>query len=243
LCRTARDAAIVLAAIADPRAQLEPLPSPSQMFERNLRSVRLGVPRATFYDGLDGEVEELLAEARKVLNGLTAGVRDTPSPPLVFSPEIPELPLPFMRIISAEAFTFHQQMLARNPGGYHPGTRKSLESGRQIGAADYIRARREMERRRAESQELFREADLLITPAAPGPAFELGKPGGLVFLRNSAPWNLYGLPSISIPCGFSRAGLPIGLQITGPAGRDDTVLALAAAYQQASTWHTRRPAV
>jgi aspartyl-tRNA(Asn)/glutamyl-tRNA(Gln) amidotransferase subunit A len=243
MCRTARDAALVLAAIANPRALGEPLPSPEQMFKEDLRSVRLGVPRAIFFDSLDGEVERTLAEALKVLNGLTAGVRDAPSPPLVFSPTIPELPLPYMRVISAEAYAFHREMLTRNAGGYHPGTRKSIEGGSQISAADYIEARREMERLRAESKGLFTRSDLLITPTAPGPAFELGKPAGLVFLRNTAPWNLYGLPSISIPCGFTRAALPVGMQITGPAGRDDLVLALANAYQEATTWHTRRPPV
>jgi Asp-tRNA(Asn)/Glu-tRNA(Gln) amidotransferase A subunit family amidase len=87
---------------------------------------------------------------------------------------------------------------------------------------------------------LFGEADLLITPTAPGAAFPFGK-GSLVFLRNTAPWNLLGLPTISIPCGFTTEGLPIGVQITGPAGRDDAVLALAIAYQSATDWHTRHP--
>jgi aspartyl-tRNA(Asn)/glutamyl-tRNA(Gln) amidotransferase subunit A len=100
-----------------------------------------------------------------------------------------------------------------------------------------------MERLRGESGRLFAEADLLVTPASPGPAFEYGKPAGLIFLRNSAPWNLYGLPSISIPCGFTSAGLPVGLQITGQAKRDDMVLALADAYQQSTDWHKRRPAL
>jgi len=77
------------------------------------------------------------------------------------------------------------------------------------------------------SGRLFAEADVLVTPAAPAPAFELGKPAGLVFLRNCAPWNLYGLPSISIPCGFSSEGLPVGLQLTGRAGDDALLLALA----------------
>jgi aspartyl-tRNA(Asn)/glutamyl-tRNA(Gln) amidotransferase subunit A len=87
---------------------------------------------------------------------------------------------------------------------------------------------------------MFENADLLITPAAPGPAFKFGS-GDLVFLRNAAYWNLYGLPSISIPCGFTTDGLSLGLQITGPAGRDDIVLSLAAAYQQVTDRHTRRP--
>lgn len=243
MCRTARDAAILLAAMADPRAPYSPLPTLTAMVQGGVESMRLGMPRRPFYEGLDAEAESILAEARKVLAGLTAGVRETVSPPLAYSPEVPDLPVHYMRVISAEAYAFHREMLARSPGSYHPGTRRSIEGGAAVSAADYIGARRDVERRRAEARDLFREADLLITPAAPGPAFELGKPGGLVFLRNAAPWNVYGLPSISVPCGFTRAGLPVGMQITGPAGRDDLVLALAAAWQEATEWHRRRPPV
>ncbi len=164
-------------------------------------------------------------------------------PALAPFPAMPDLPLTYSVIITAEAYAFHQAMLKKNPGRYHAGTCRSIESGATVTAAEYIQARREMERLRAESGRLFANADVLITPTAPAPAFELGSRPGLVFLRNTAPWNLYGLPSISIPCGFSKGGLPIGLQITGPSRRDDLVLALAAAYQRTTGWHTRRPPV
>jgi aspartyl-tRNA(Asn)/glutamyl-tRNA(Gln) amidotransferase subunit A len=88
-----------------------------------------------------------------------------------------------------------------------------------------------MERLRGETGKLFAQADVLVTPAAPAPAFELGKPASLIFLRNFAPWNLYGLPAISVPCGLSRDGLPIGMQIVGP--REELVLAVAEAYERA----------
>src|SRR5688572_30189341 len=99
-----------------------------------------------------------------------------------------------------------------------------------------------MDRLRAASGEMFSDVDLLITPTAPGAAFPFGE-RRLVYLRNTAPWNLLGLPTVSIPCGFTPDGLPVGLQITGAAGRDDAVLALAAAYQQTTDWHARRPPV
>jgi aspartyl-tRNA(Asn)/glutamyl-tRNA(Gln) amidotransferase subunit A len=162
-------------------------------------------------------------------------------PPLAPSKDLPVLPETYIRIIGAEAYAFHQEMLKAHPDRYNAGTRKSIEGGAATSAADYIRARQEMQRLRAESARLFSDADLLITPTAPGAAFEFGE-RRLVFLRNTAPWNLLGLPSISIPCGFTTGRLPIGLQITGAAGRDDAVLALAAAYQKTTDWHTRRPA-
>jgi len=233
MCRTARDAALMLEVLSG-RAVGEKAV--------NVKTLRLGVPRAVFYEDIEPEVEKAIATATQALTKLTAGVRNVVLPPLPPSKDLPVLPETYIRIIGAEAYAFHQEMLKAHPDRYNPGTRKSIENGAATSAADYIRARQEMQRLRAQSTKLFSDAGLLITPTAPGAAFEFGK-GRLIFLRNTAPWNLLGLPSISIPCGFTAEGLPIGMQITGAAGRDDTVLALAEAYQKTTDWHTRRPAV
>jgi aspartyl-tRNA(Asn)/glutamyl-tRNA(Gln) amidotransferase subunit A len=233
MCRSARDAALVLDAMAD-----NSLP-----FVKSVKSLRIGVPRALYWDGVHADVQRSVTEALKVLGRLTAGVADVQLPALPPAPEVPDLPLPYIRIITAEAYAFHEEMLKRAPGNYHPGTRKSIENGAAVTTTQYIRAVQEMKERRARSNELFKGADLLVMPSAPAPAFRFGDPAGLIFLRNFAPWNLYGLPAISIPCGMSADGLPIGLQIVGPAERDDLVLALAAEYQRATDWHKRRPAV
>jgi aspartyl-tRNA(Asn)/glutamyl-tRNA(Gln) amidotransferase subunit A len=230
--RTARGARLVFDAIASGSA---PGGVP------RVSTLRVGAPRAMFYEGLDAEVERIVAEALKTFGGVTTGVRDVTLPPLPASPEAPDLPLTYVHIIAAEARTFHQDMLKRSPASYHPRTHKTLGLSPGITTEDYIRARLDLDHRRANSAALFDGIELLVTPAAPGPAFELGSPAGLVFLRNSAPWNLYGLPSVAIPCGFTKAGLPVGLQITGPAGSDHTVLAAAATYQEATGWHRRQP--
>ncbi len=153
-----------------------------------------------------------------MLARVTAGAAEIDLPPLPAFEAWPDLPKTYALIISAEAYTFHRGMLAQQAAAYHPATRRSLEGGAAIPAADYIDARREMDLLRAQSDTLFAQADVLVTPASPAPAFELGKPASLVFLRNCAPWNLYGLPSITVPCGFSGDGLPVGLQLTGPSG-------------------------
>jgi aspartyl-tRNA(Asn)/glutamyl-tRNA(Gln) amidotransferase subunit A len=230
MCRSARDAAFLLEAMSG---------RPVTPAARS--DVRLGVPRSIFFEGLDPQVERAIDDALKALGRLGASVRDVVLPELAPFPQWPGLPLAYARIISAEAFAFHEPMLRDSPERYHAGTRRSIENGAAVTAAQYIGARREMERLRADTARAFPQVDLLITPSAPAPAFELGKPASLVFLRNSAPWNLYGLPSISVPCGFSREGLPIGLQITGPPGADGAVLSLAEAFQRATDWHTRRP--
>ena len=233
MCRSARDAAVMLEALTGKAVRDTAV---------NVRRLRLGVPRTLFYDDVDPEVEKAVATATNTLGSMTAGAQDVVLPVLARSSDLPDLPETYVRVISAEAYAFHQQMLRAHPERYDSGTRKSIEGGAAISAADYIRARREMEGLRSDTNRWFAAADLLITPTAPGAAFPFGE-RRLVFLRNTAPWNLLGLPSVSIPCGFTREGLPVGLQITGAAGRDDAVLALAAAYQKATDWHTRRPPI
>jgi aspartyl-tRNA(Asn)/glutamyl-tRNA(Gln) amidotransferase subunit A len=231
MCRTARDAAMLLDVLSD-----NPNPEPT----RRLGTLRLGIPRKTYYEQIHADVEKAVQGAVKVLVSLTAGSRDVVLPSLPPFEAWPDLPRAYSAIISAEAYAFHRDMLARSPDKYHPATKRNLLGGAAVSEADYRAARREMDRLRSRAGTLFSSAEVLVTPAAPATAFELGTSPGLVFLRNLAPWNLYGLPSIVIPCGFS-GGLPIGLQLTGPAGSDKLLLALASAYQEKTEWHTRRP--
>ena len=114
----------------------------------------------------------------------------------------------------------------------------------------YVQARREMDQLRRSVQRVFSNVDVLVTPTTPVPpptieesrsGFKPGKAPPL--LRNTTRFNVYGLPSISIPCGFTSAGLPIGLQISGPHWDETKVLALAHAYERATSWHTRRPSL
>jgi Asp-tRNA(Asn)/Glu-tRNA(Gln) amidotransferase A subunit family amidase len=99
---------------------------------------------------------------------------------------------------------------------------------------------------------LFEDVDLVLTPTTPTLAPSMAElqaaPGELrgkelVMLRNTRPFNVYGLPSISLNCGFSKSGLPIGLQISGAPGTEGAVLAVAHAYQQQSEWHKKIPAI
>ena len=105
-----------------------------------------------------------------------------------------------------------------------------------------------MQKIRGEIGRVFEDVDVLVTPTMPVPAPaiaelkqnpDLLRPRELLLLRNTRPVNLWGLPAISVPCGFTSTGLPIGLQIIGPHWREDRVLQLAYAYEQATTWHKR----
>jgi aspartyl-tRNA(Asn)/glutamyl-tRNA(Gln) amidotransferase subunit A len=205
-----------------------------------LKTIRLGIPRAIFWDGVTPETERLVREAIHLLARGTAGARDVTLPPLEMDGPLPKV---YSTIIMAEAFAYHEERVRRQPDKFHPATLANLKIGAAIPLSAYIHARREMDRARASTAALFTEADLLVMPAAPGPAFALGSTADLIYLRNLAPWNYYGLPGISVPCGFTRDGLPVGLQIVGPAQSGALVLAAAEAYQRLTDWHTRRPPI
>jgi aspartyl-tRNA(Asn)/glutamyl-tRNA(Gln) amidotransferase subunit A len=208
---------------------------------RSTHRLRLGLPRLTYWEGLAPGVEEIVRKAVDVLAGVCAGVSEIRLPPLPMDPNLHVLPRDYGTIILTEAFTYHEQRMKEHPEMFHAVTRANLEQGSRIKASDYIRARLEMDRARAQSSQSFRDVDLLVMPASPRPACPLGTPPDLIYLRNLAPWNFYGLPAVSVPCGFTRDGLPIGLQIVGQANADAVVLAAAEAYEEEAGLLARRP--
>src|SRR6185295_15576020 len=138
-------------------------------------------------------------------------------------------------------YAFHEQYFTKTPQLYQPMTRRRLQGGATVTAAAYIDGRRELERLRRVVNDVFAMVDLLVTPTTPilPPTVEdavadpgTPPPGGVApGLRNTQPFDIFGLPSISIPCGFARNGLPIGLEISGPRLGESVVLALARAYE------------
>jgi Asp-tRNA(Asn)/Glu-tRNA(Gln) amidotransferase A subunit family amidase len=127
---------------------------------------------------------------------------------------------------------------------------RRIRKGEDISAQDVEQRRRELKQIRGEIHKVFEGVDVLVTPTTPVPAGaidelkkdpELLRPHELMLLRNTRPVNVWGLPAISVPCGFTTAGVPIGLQIIGPQWREDTVLQVAYAYERATDWHKRSP--
>jgi aspartyl-tRNA(Asn)/glutamyl-tRNA(Gln) amidotransferase subunit A len=242
MCRSVADAALLLAAIAgyDPLETTSvdaPVPDYAHALHAKVSGLRLGVPRAVFFDQLDPEIAAATNKALEVLGKLTSGVRD------VQLPAFENLP-----VLAAEAYAYHLPYLSKTPELYQPFTRARLEGGAKITAAAYIQGRRELAHLRRAVQETFTTVDLLITPTTPAPpaTIESAKldtpPAGVTSsLRNTSPFDIYGLPTISIPCGFTNSGLPIGIQISGPHLGESQVLALAHAFEQSTDWHTRRP--
>jgi aspartyl-tRNA(Asn)/glutamyl-tRNA(Gln) amidotransferase subunit A len=120
-------------------------------------------------------------------------------------------------------------------------------------AADYVRARWSLEMLRRSVSDAFADVDAVVVPTMrilPPPLSDLikaargstvGAPAEII--ANTQPLNLYGIPAVTVPCGFSQSGLPIGLTFAGPHFSEGRILALARAFEQATDWHKRRPAL
>ncbi len=243
MTRTVGDAALVLQAIAgydpgDPVSISADLPSFTGALQRSTADLRLGLPQSPYYDRLDSEIENAVAGALDVLRKLTAGTRKMELPPH------PNFPL-----MLAEATGYHKPFLS-DPAKrelYDPVTLERIDAAAEVSVADYVNTYRELLLARKAIHNTFDEFDLLVTPTTPGLPERIEDAinpaeasGGEPALRNTFAFNIFGIPTLSLPCGFSRDGLPIGIQISGPRLGEVPVLALAHAYEQATEWHKRQ---
>ena len=153
-------------------------------------------------------------------------------------------------MVRCEAYAYHQKYLPQEEKDYDPETVRRIRSGADVTAPQYIQAQRELLQQRRQILQMFERVDLILTPTTPmlAPTFEelQAEPDQfrnkeMIMLRNTRPFNVYGLPCISLNCGLSKSGLPIGLQIIGAPGAEGSVLALAHAYQKQTDWHRQKP--
>ncbi len=244
MTRTVADSAHLLQAIAgfdarDPMSIRAELPDYAGALHRTTAQLRLGIPRTPYYERLDSDVATAVDAALSVLDSLTAETRD------VELPQTPDFP-----VILAEAYAYHERYLSdpANHRLYDSVTLQRLLAAGEFSAASYIETQRELALARNAIVETFADVDLIVTPTTPGLPEEIRNAqnppeasGAESSVRNTFAFNIYGIPTISVPCGFSRTGLPIGLQISGPPLGEIAVLALAHAYEQATEWHNRRP--
>lgn len=242
LAANVADAAIVLQAIAgydaaDVTSADVPVADYSFAVQEGAKGLRVGVPREYFFDDLDAEVSAALEHALSGIKTMVAAVKEV------------RLEVPTDRALqAAESYAYHAESVAKNADLYQPETLRRIRSGEQVSAAEYIRRRQELDRGRREIRRIFADVDVLVTPTTPIAAPSIAdlkknpeqlRPAELKLLRNTRPFNVCGLPAISLPCGFTQDGLPIGLQIAGPPWREDLILRLAQKYEQATAWHKR----
>jgi aspartyl-tRNA(Asn)/glutamyl-tRNA(Gln) amidotransferase subunit A len=200
---------------------------------------RLGIARAPFFDLLDADVATVVDETLRVLATLTRIQSD------VMLPSTRDI------TVGAETFAYHEENFGRMSGRYMIPTRRSLQGGANAKAGDYIRARWRLELLRRTIDDAFKGVDLVVLPTrrrtprtvdASIKREETDVPRNPE-LENTGAFNVYGIPAISIPCGFTSKGLPVGLMIAGPRFSEGKVLALAHAFEQATQFHSKKPPI
>jgi len=239
LCTSFDTVSPITSTVADTATLIDVLSSRSDyasLLREDVARHRVGIARAHFYDDLHPEVASAIGEALKEIGKLTAPAKDVDVPRDAFR-----------TIFDAEIYEFHEAMATKTPELYQPLTLFRVQKTAGISATDYIRECRRLKQFRADAEKVFEQVDVVITPTTPVPAPKLADLEALAIpdvrpfemnylLRNTAPFSSLFWPSVSVPCGFSSDGLPIGMQISGRPGADSVVLRIAYAYEQVTGW-------
>jgi aspartyl-tRNA(Asn)/glutamyl-tRNA(Gln) amidotransferase subunit A len=245
LARSVEDVAILLGAIAghdplDPTSSAEPVPDYRATLGRGIEGLRLGVPRSWLMElgTIEPDVLAAFDAATEVLAGCGAEIVELDGGPFIAARS------PNVIILTTECYAYHEPTLRERPDLYGAGVRKRMEEAVFLDAADYLAAQRARTVIRGQVYEILGDVDAILSPtAARAPeAFARLDPESR-FKEPSFvnPWNLLGLPAISVPCGFSSGGLPIGLQIAAGPFEEPLVLQIAHVYEQSTPWHERHP--
>ena len=246
LARTVDDAAILLQTLAgydpeDPASAREADREIDWQAETGASGLRVGVPPASLLAGLHPEVEAAVRAAFAALPGLGCELRE------VALDGYDRASAASSTVLLAEAAAFHRERMAEHPEAIGPEVLPRFRAGAEISGTDYALARRTQAEWTRAMVRLFETVDLLVLPATPAPALPLADSDALkaavLLTRFTRVFNLAGLPALSLPCGFTSIGLPIGLQIVGPAWAEARALRLAGAYEAAAGWHKQRPPI
>lgn len=242
MARSAKDLAIVLQAIAgfdyrDPTTVQVEVPDYVALLENRVSGLKIGMPTNYFFDYLEEEIEVSVKEAIKKLESLGATIVDVTIPNLHLS-EYSELVT-----IQSEAATYHHDTLLEKSHLYGSDVRTTLQAGELVTAVQYLKAQQARRLIREEMLRIFEEVDVIVAPTVSmvAPKWKESfktiqgesKAVTAEFVRFAAPANLTGIPSLSIPTGFSTYGLPIGMQLMGRPFQEGTLLSLATAYEEA----------
>jgi len=244
MARTVQDCAFLLQPLAgydpaDPASSRAPVDDYVAPLGRDIRGLKIGVPRAYFLEEVDAEVARAFEEALETLRRLGAEVRDVQIPSLRGAHS-------FLLILMAEAYAYHESDIREHPELYGDVLRERILSGALVTASEYTQAQRIRSEICRETAEVLKTVDVLASPTALKPATPFAQAFDPEFAfpkSNMAPFNLTGLPTLALPCGFSASGLPVSFQLSGRPFEEATVLRAGHAYEQATTWHTRRPPV
>jgi aspartyl-tRNA(Asn)/glutamyl-tRNA(Gln) amidotransferase subunit A len=252
IARSVADAAILLGVIAgrdplDPTSSLAAVQDYRGALRKPLRKFRLGRPRELYWEKLDPEVRRLADAAVREMQKHGATVREVSLPSLKPSLDAAT------DISLAEALHVHESAgyFPSRAADYGEEVGQRIAAGEKVPAVRYLAALDVRKRLLAEFAAVFQEVDAIVAPSLPVPAPLIGaetvdidgqetgtRPA---IVGHSRPANFTGLPAISVPCGFTRAGLPVGLQLIGPAFEEASLLRIAYAYESSNDWGARHP--
>ncbi|HEY7491966.1 MAG TPA: amidase [Candidatus Tectomicrobia bacterium] len=243
MTRTVTDTALMLQGLAgydarDSGCVSHPVPDYTAQLTSGIRGSKIGVARDYFFADCDPEVASAVEATLDVFRDLGATVEE------ITLPDMQAARAAGTVILFAEATAYHANDLRQRPEAFSEEVRALLEMGDFYTAVQYVQAQRLRRHLTTETSRALAAFDAMVMPTSPVPATPITPdPPGHAALRprNTLPFDLISLPAISVPCGFTSAGLPVGLHIVGKAFDEAGVLRVAYAYEQAAAWHRRHP--
>jgi aspartyl-tRNA(Asn)/glutamyl-tRNA(Gln) amidotransferase subunit A len=242
ITRSVEDAAALLQVLAghdplDAITSMEPVPDYSKALGASIAQLRIGVPRQNFFEQLHPDVAAVVEEAIRYLRGRVREVRDV---------VLPRLRAAENGDYDVELYHYQKPFFDKSPELYHPWSQRHLNQMKKVDAIAYIETLKRVRECRRDIRRVFDQVDILVLPTMREPAPLISETVNESHRRppsNTSAFNHFGTPALTLPCGFSKDGLPIGLQIAGPAFHESVVLQAAYAYQESTDWHRRRPPV
>jgi len=269
MTKDVRDAAILLGVIAghdacDSTSVNAPVPDYAAQLGREVTGLRIGIPREYFIEGMDPEVETAIRAAINVLESLGAKAESISLPHTEYavatyylvataeaSSNLARYDAVKYGFRAREAKDLLSMYMKSRQNGFGAEVKRRIMLGTYALSAGYydayyLKALKVRTLIRKDFEDAFRRCEVILTPTAPTPAFRLGEKTEdplTMYLSDifTISANLAGIPGVCLPCGFTRAGLPIGLQLLGKPFDEATLLQVAFAYEQATEWHRRKP--
>ncbi len=244
MARSVEDTAILLQVIAgydpdDPASIRKPIDNYLAQLKEGVRGWRIALAEDELLERNDPEIELATQAAARVFAELGAKVEKQAFPGLRAAGQANLL------MVTSDAAAYHRENLHNHPEGFGEDVLRRLRSGAEVTSTEYSLARRNQAMLRRQFERFFERYDILILPTTPVPAPPILGPDAVeqarLLTRYTAPFNLTGLPAISIPAGFTASGLPIGLQLVARPWNEARLLQCAYAYEQAHSWKDRKP--
>ena len=248
IARSVEDAALLYRVMADPphrEGRAKTSGARAATADGDLAGVRVGVPRPYFWEELDPEVRGPADRALEVLRSLGASLHELEIPWAALTGAASAI------ILAVEAVSVHAQGLSDHPDAFSDEVRVRLDRGFFVPGAALLRAQRARAWLTGTFEQAFEWADVLVMPTTPAAAATIaaaeqaaaGQAPSLsgTYTRLTNPFNVTGQPAVSVPCGLTPGGLPVGLQIVGRRANEGGILRVAAAYERATEWHRLHP--